>query len=316
MKKLPISIFDLSMIIAFVVIGLLGGGAWYYLNQQLVAAQGEATNEKSKFDQYSAYGTTDKILVSLPNEKILHNNIDLLKGQLVPLIGSKLVTKDNKLAAIEKKDPVAWKHDLDDEVRRLTALAGQHDVKLPPNFYFAFSTYINTNPPDDQTLVLSKQLLAIEQITTIMVNAPVRSITDIRRTLEESPRFGTTSTPIPGSIVGSSYSAEGGAYRGYPFEFDFETTTTGFRKVMNDLLLSPYIFVVRTLSVQNAQANSPQPSDLTAMAGSTDPSVTDKPPGEAAATVSTKGPQFLFGDQTLHVKIRVDMIDWTAPAPN
>ena len=35
-------------------------------------------------------------------------------------------------------------------------------------------------------------------------------------------------------------------------------------------------------------------------------------PGEVAATTSTKGPQFLFGDATLKVKARIDMIEWDA----
>ena len=47
MKKLPISKFDLVMIIVFVVIGLLGGGAWYYLSQQLTQAQQDVTEAKS-----------------------------------------------------------------------------------------------------------------------------------------------------------------------------------------------------------------------------------------------------------------------------
>ncbi len=320
MKKLPISKFDLVMIIFFVVIGLLGGGAWYYLSQQLATAQGEVSDAKSEFDRYSSYGTSEKILVSRPNQKILQNNIDILKGQLVPLIQNKLMAKDNKLASIEKKDPVAWKHDLDDEVRRLTSAAGVHGVKLPAGFYFAFSSYLNQNPADDQTVVLSKQLLAIEQITTILTNAPVRSIIDIRRTIEEDAHSGGaggggSSGAATGALGGLSYQADGGAYRGYPFEIEFESNSAAFRKVINDLIQSPYIFVVRTLAVQNEQGTSPMPADLERMAGSTDNSVTDKPPGEAAATVSTKGPQYLFGDSTLHVKMRIDLIEWSTPAP-
>ena len=51
MKKLPISKFDLGIIIAFVVIGLLGGGAWYYLSANLAAAQQKVSEEKAKFAQ-------------------------------------------------------------------------------------------------------------------------------------------------------------------------------------------------------------------------------------------------------------------------
>jgi hypothetical protein len=322
MKKLPISKFDLAMIIAFVVIGLLGGGAWYYLDGQLTQAQQDASAAKADFDKYSSYhASAQEILVSHPNQKILQGNIDILKGELVPLIQNKLLTKENKLSSIQHKDPVAWKHDLDDEVKRLTNAANVHSVKLPPGFYFAFSNYLNQNPSDDQTVVLSKQLLAIEQLATILTNAPVRSIIDIRRTFEENTRSGGAGggggpAGSGAALGGVSYVAEGGAYRGYPYEIEFETNTEGFRKIMNDFIQSPYIWVVRTVQVQNEQSTSPLPGDLDRMAGSTDNSVTDKPPGEAAATVSTKGPQYLFGNSTLHVKMRVDLIEWMTPAPS
>jgi hypothetical protein len=328
MKKLPISKFDLAMIIAFVVIGALGGGAWYYLNGQLTDAVGQVGQEKSQYDRYASIkaGGQD-ILVKGSNQKILENNIDILKGQLVPLIQTKLIPKDDKLASIEKKDPVAWKHDLDSEVHRLTTEASGHGVKLPPNFYFAFSNYTNSNPADEQTAVLSKQLFAIEQITNILVDAPVHSINDIRRTYEEDAGRGGggggAPPPGPGGpgagspLPGTSYMADGGAYRGYPYEIDFETNTAGFHKVMNDFLKSPYIFVVRTIAVQSSQTTSPMPADLDRMAGGpNDINVTGQDPGVVANTVSTKGPQYLFGNQTLHVKMRVDLIEWLAPPPN
>jgi hypothetical protein len=320
MKKLPLSKFDLGMIIAFVVIGLLGGGAWYYLSGQLQDATDNATAAKKQFDTFSSYkGASQSILVTKGNEKILQNNIDMLKGQLDPLI-AKLKSKENKLYSIEKKDPVAWKHNLDDKVRELTAAAGVHSVKLPPNYYFTFSNYLNQNPADDQTEVLSKQLLAIEQLTDIMINAPVRSILDIQRTFEEdsksAPMPGSSPAPGAGRLGGSSYMSEAGAYRVYPFAIEFETSSNGFRKVMDDLIKSPYIFVVRTVSVVNEQTTSPVPGDLDKWAGSNDITPTTSDPGTVGATVSTKSPMYLFGNATLHVKVRVDLIEWLAPAPD
>jgi len=320
MKKLPISKFDLAMIIAFVVIGLLGGGAIYYLGGMLTEAQQAATQAKADFDHYSViHASKQDILVSSRNQGVLKNNIDIYKGQLVPLIETKLQAKDNKLNSIEKKDPVVWKHDLVEKVNSLTAAAGVHSVTLPPNFYFAFSNYISTNPADAQTQVLSKQLFVIEQITNILINAPVRSILDIQRTYEENSPSSSTTQPSGGGpggqLPGSSY-MEGDAYRVYPFQFEFETSANNFRKIMNDLLQSPYVFVVRSVTVANSQTVSPSPADLDRIAGTTDNTITDKDPGGQAANVSTKGPQYLFGNQTLHVKARIDLIDWSTPAPN
>jgi hypothetical protein len=322
MKKLNLSTFDLGMIIAFVVIGLLGGGAWWYLSGQLQAAQDDC---KAAYDDFNKNSTSEGIVVSGPNKKILQDNIKLLKARIIPLIQDKLVPKENKLASIDREDPVAWKHDLDDEVRRLTDAAKAHGVKIPSGFYFAFSRYLNENPDEDQTIVLSKQLLAVQQITTALVNAPVKGITSIGRTYEEdnthsdSPGGGPGPNGAPDAehLPGYSFSVGNGAYTAYPFEVEFDASTATFRKFVDDLLASPYIFVIRSVSVQNLQPSSPHLDDLDKIAGATAaPSVTDSPPGQVAATTSVAGPQYLFGNASLHVKIRIDLIEWDEPAPD
>ena len=49
------------------------------------------------------------------------------------------------------------------------------------------------------------------------------------------------------------------------------------------------------------------------MAGNLDTqSVVASSPGEVAATTSTKPPQFLFGNDNLRIKMRIDLIEWNA----
>jgi len=310
MKKL--SAFDLGAIIAFAVLALAGVGAWWYLSGELASDQGDVATAKAAFDKSS---TKYNIVVSRSNGKTLQTNIDLLKGQLGPLIQDKLAPKENLLPTIDKEDPVAWKHDLDDEVHRLTDAAKLHGVGLPPNFYFGFGRYLSQSPNDEQTAVLSKQLLGVEQIATILINAPVRNIEAIRRTYEEDVHtngggaFGPTGED---HLAGYALSAPANAYTAYSFEVDFETTSENLRPVIDNLIKSPYIFVVRTLSIQNSVPSSPLINDLERMAGPPAASVTDSSPGEVAATASTKGPQFLFGNSSLKVKTRIDMIEWKA----
>jgi hypothetical protein len=314
MKK--ISRFDLAMIIAFVVITLLGGGVWYYLSGLLATAQDDVNDAKQKFDQYS---THEVYLPTKANQKILQDNIDLIKAKLDPLVQASLQAPDNKLSTIEKQDTVAWKHDLDQEVAKLNALAKTHGVDVPPNFYYGFSRYLNQNPIEAQTVVLSKQLLAIEQIATIFINAPVKSIHAIRRTDEEDAG-GMSALTTSEYLSGHSVDAEGSVYTTYPFEIDFDATTDSFRKVIDDLMQSPYVFVVRTLSVANSHPASPRVDDLVGMAGTAEaaaPSVVNSSPGEVAATAaahSDKGPQFLFGAETLRIKMRIDLIEWKGVA--
>jgi predicted metal-binding protein len=317
MKKLKLSGFDLGIIIAAVVVALLGGGAWWYLSGELQDAQDEAQAADQDFNKYSASKSAGgSIVVSPSNLKTLQANIDLLKAQLDPLIRAKLQPKENKFGGIGKEDPVAWKHDLDDSVQRLATAAKLHSVTVPPNFYFGFTRYLSQSPSDEQTAVLTKQMVGIEELAKILINAPVKGIDAIRRTYEEDPHIGSgsgpTSTVEPDRLAGYSFKAAGNAYTGYPLEVDFETTSENLRTVLDNLIQSPYLFVVRTLSIENSDPNSPMLNSLDQMAGPPPASVTDSSPGEVAATTSTKGPQYLFGNSTLKVKARIDLIEWTA----
>jgi hypothetical protein len=331
MKNL--SRFDIGMIIAFAVVTLLGFGAWYYLSGQLQNAQQDVTAAKADFDKLSvAKSGQDSIIVSGPNGQILQSNIDLINGQIDPLIESKLQPKDDKLKEIVNKDPVAWKHDLDDEVKRLTDAAKVSGVTLPDKFYFSFDRYLSQSPNDEQTAVLSKQLLAVDLITSTLINAHVKNITSIRRTYEEDyrpPANGgpgnnqgnpnSSSNQVSASqLAGFSMSAEGNVYTAYPFEFDFETAPENLRKIMDDFIQSPYIIVVRTLSIENTIPGSAKVSDLAKIAAAAAPppvSMSDSSPGDVAAATPTLGPQHLFGYATLKVKARIDLIQWNAVAP-
>jgi hypothetical protein len=320
MKKLNLSGFDIGVITAFAVVTLLGGGAWWYLSGALQDAQGQVTSAKADFDKYSASKSgKDDIVVSSSNGKTMQANIDLLKAQIGPLIEAKLLPKENKLRSIEKEDPVAWKHDLDDEVHRLGSAAKLHGVTVPTNFYFGFSRYQSQSPGDEQTAVLSKQLLGVDQLATILINAPVKNITAIRRTYEEDPHAGAGatfgSTDDPSRLSGYSLNAAANAYTAYPFEVDFDTSSENLRLVINNLMQSPYVFILRTLTIQNDHPTSPLINDLDKLVGSPVASVTDAAPGEVAATTSTKGPQFLFGNSMIKIKARIDMIEWKAEIP-
>jgi hypothetical protein len=312
MKKLNLSGFDLGVIIAAVAIAVLGAGAWWYLSGALQDAQGEVTSAKKDFDNYS---TKYHFVVSTSNGRTLKANIDLIKAQLYPLIQAELLPKENKLPSIEKEDPVAWKHDLDDEVSRLNRAAKLHGVGLPPNFYFGFSRYQSQSPSDEQTAVLSKQLVGVEALTTILINAQVKDIHGISRTYEEDPHGGGggsgSAAEDADHLAGYALNAPGNDYTAYPFEVDFDTTVENLRPIVNNLIQSPYVFVLRTLRIENDHPNSPTNGTLDQLAGPPATPMTDAGPGEVATT-PTKGPQFLFGNATLRIKARIDMIEWNA----
>jgi hypothetical protein len=314
MKKL--SAFDIGMIVAFVLIGLLGGAAWWYLAGQLETTQQTVGTQSSDFDKYSS---KEVFLPTANNVKTLQDNIDVMKAQLDPLIAQEFQAKGNGLASVEKVDTVTWKSDLDRQVGKLNASAKAHNVVVPANFYYGFSRYLNTNPTDEQIVVLSKQLLGVVEMANILIDAPVRGISTFRRTYEEDEAASGAGAPTSRNdtnlLEGRSVTASRDVYTAYPFEVEIDTSTVGLRALIDGLQKSPYVFVVRSMVVINSSPLSPQLSDLDKMAG-TDASaganpVTDTSPGAVAtAAPPARGPQYLFGNETLHVKIRIDLIEW------
>ena len=142
-----------------------------------------------------------------------------------------------------------------------------------------FSSYQGQSPRDEQTGVLSKQLLGVDQLTTILINANVASITTIGRTYEEdSHTVGARDVDSGEHLAGFSITTPGNVYTTYPFELDFETTPENLRPVINNLIQAPYVFVIRAISVESTNPNSPAISDLDKLAGPAPSSVVDSSP--------------------------------------
>ena len=100
-------------------------------------------------------------------------------------------------------------------------------------------------------------------------------------------------------------------YTAYPFEFEFDAPPEALRPIVDGLIKSPYLFILRSIEVRNEQVDSPKLDDLPRLAGGTgSPSVIQSNPGDVAQSAPAVGPQKLFGYAPLHVKMRVDMIEW------
>lgn len=308
--KLQLSGFDIGMIIAFVVVTLIGAGGWYYLSGMLTEAQTQDTAVKKDFDDYSV---KSGIIVNGSNIKNLQDNSVVLKEKVDPIIGTYLLSGDNKLRTVDREDPVAWKHDLDDDVHTLNSQAKTRIVSVPNNYYFGFSRYLTQSPGDEQTAVLTKQRLGLTEIANILIKEQVKTVLAMQRTYEEDVRPGTTPTPSlhvePDQLAGYAVAAPGNVYTAYPFQIEFEASPESIRPVLDDLIKSPYLFVVRTVEVHNSNPNSPLTSSLADLAGPPSTvNLTENPGG--ASSAPTKGPQKLFGYATLNVKIRLDLIEW------
>lgn len=303
MKNL--SRFEITMIVLAAIVALAGGGAWYYFSSELQTLH---DNDLPQAEQQFVNYTQKQPYLPIPtNIKTLQGNIDLLNAHLTPLEKNKLKPDNNPLAGIQNSDTASWKNDLDTRIRKLNASAKSHNVQVPGNFYYGFSRFLTQNPGDDKTGVLDKQLAGIEALANILIQDNVKDIVYVHRSDQEDEAPSANGAGDNRVVSDKDYvttratSVQDGLYTAYPFETVFDTTTNNLRQVLNDLQASPYLFIVRKVEIHNSKSDSPKVSDLDHLAG------TDS--GDSTAP-STKGPQFLFGAETLQVKFRLDMIEW------
>lgn len=301
-----LSKFDIGMIVAFVVVTGAGVGGYFYTNGLVDAAKtdlGAATGELQKL-------VKQRYLPSDANIKTLDNNIKELRSALQPIEEKVLKSPQSKLGQIAAKNPVTWKNsDLDQTVQRLQALAKSKRVTIPDDGYFGFSRYKSGNPSEAATLVLGKQLYAIELLATQLFNSnaggSIIALKAVRRTFDEEGNAGGGGTEGGDAVRGSIITVPSKLYRVYPFEVEFIGNTVGLRNFVNSLNQAPVLFIIRSVQVTNSKLEAPKIADLGKGA-----------PTDARAGSAKLGRDFVFGSEQLQVKMRVDMIEWLGtPAP-
>lgn len=290
-----LSKFEIGMIAAFVVVTGAGIGGYIYTSGLVEAAKADLANANGELQKL----VKQRYLPSESNIKTLEGNIATLQAAIKPIEEQILKSPENKLGQIQAQNPVTWKNsDLDQTVQRLTALSKARRVTLPADYYFGFSRYQKTNPSEQATLILGKQLYGIEQLATKLFESgdggSIVALRSIRRTFDEDGAGAQNAGGGEGSeaLRGTSLLGAGKLYRIYPFEVEFVGTTNGLRTYLNSLFKTPVLFVVRSLQVTNSKIESPKVGDL------------GKGSNEKA------GRDFIFGGEQITVLMRVDMIEW------
>lgn len=289
-----LSKFEIGMIVAFVVVTGAGIGGYIYTSGLVETAKADLTTANGELQKL----VKQRYLPSDANIKLLEGNVASLTAALKPIQAQILKSPENKLGQMQPQNPVTWKNsDLDQTVQRLTALAKGRRVALPTDYYFGFSRYQKSNPSEQATLTLGKQLYGVEQLATKLFESgdggSVIALRSIRRTFDEDPATSQGGGADGGeSLRGTSQLGSSKLYRVYPFEVEFVGTTNGLRAYLNSLFKTPALFVVRSLQVTNSKIESPKVGDL------------GKGSNEKA------GRDFVFGGEQLTVLVRVDMIEW------
>ncbi|MCX7886404.1 MAG: Amuc_1100 family pilus-like protein [Verrucomicrobiae bacterium] len=125
-------------------------------------------------------------------------------------------------------------------------------ILVPANFRFGFSRYTTTVPaknlPRPKLDQLAKQLLVIEELTSLMIAAGVERIDTIKRSEIEPLPKGASMTedglPDPVTVHPEEH------YVSMPFEVQVACTAESLRKLLNGIATSPRLLIVRVATIE------------------------------------------------------------------
>jgi len=286
-----------ALIVGFVVgfLILLGGVIWL---QQMASAK--RTDIDAALDEQMSQ--LQHFLQEKPGPS--HENIEIIKKdreQVEHLYGQLMATVGHGIETPADLRPVGFLQLMASTFARLRQAADTAGIKLPDGFAFGFGHYAGPPPtlpakglsPEDTKRILGllvKQLRAIDQISTLLIDNHVDEINQIRRSELESTAGGTEAFDVP---ITSDPNA---LYEVLPFEFQFTCTSGSLRAVLDGLTKSELFFAVRRVQV----------------AGET--------PASDKATTTTGGPVAAVPTTQkrtrLTVTMRVDLIEFPQKEPD
>ncbi len=300
MNNLPKHIL-VTLIIAL-VITLLGGGAWYWTGTQLSGALDEKQNLQGRMNTLARgvyYPNAKNVQTLEESARALETNIQPLEekmrqasSQLDPVRGER-----NAEGIYTGLSGDAWQKMLSARRQELMKLADESQIALPENFYLGFQRYRSLVPNDRFTLPLGIELMAIADISKILISSGVTELRSIKRVIVEDGGSGGTTGAEANILPARVVEAANANYTLYPLEFQFTGSPTALYKVIDQITGANLFYIVRFIEVQNEKTSIPSQSEVIA---------------NATDTVSNIVP--VLGQESIRVRLRVDLVDWTEKA--
>lgn len=201
--------------------------------------------------------------------------------------------------------PIEFAQYVRKQVAQMEQKVGQAKIAVPPNFRFGFSRYATTVPaknlPRSKLDQLCKQVLVVEELTSLMIAAGVERIDAIKRAEIEPLPKGASLTedglPDPVTVHPEEH------YVSMPFELQVVCTAESLQKLLNGIATSERLFVVRVLTIEQ-ETQRPGSEGAERM----EPKPEEKKPDE-----DTEPVQAIERPPRLRVRLRLDFVEVLPP---
>ena len=188
-------------------------------------------------------------------------------------------------------------------------------TKLPENFFLGFDQFASALPNTAAAPLLGQQLVQVEMLTNILLDAHVDAVTALHRSPLPEESGGAAAT-VPASPAGAKKPGVAGTTPAKLVErsvidMTFTSTPAAARHVINAIAAADHqFFVIRLLDVRNEKDKGPSREVVA------DPSANAAPP--AAPSVGAAGPQaaakapgglsFIVGNERLQTSARIEIV--------
>lgn len=301
----------LGAMAAFAVIGLLGGGIWYWTSTQLDTA----IQSRAQLMQELSTLNTKGIFPSSANLKTLQDNQEAA-ATLLSSMEPRLLAAQEELAPFlgtqgKGLSADAWKQLLIEKREELKKQAEAAKAQVADDFYFGFKRYRLASPPSGATRELGIQLAAIDGISRVLFASRIAALQEIRRVLVEESGANLASSGSEEVLAAVVATGGGGLYKVYPFEVRFLATPAAFMRVLSGLSTEKKFYIVRFATVENQKTGVPRRSEILSQSSriaSFGGEGGERPSAAAKLLIP------VLGQELLNVRLRVDFIHWSPPA--
>ncbi len=243
---------NLSLVVGVAVaVGLLGV-AGYFLWLQIGRESQVSTDLTTQIDEYQTLTTLDP--------SATEPNIEAVKEEQERL--AVLLEETRKqyvpVGTFTNMDSATFKSMLDTTVYELEQLSRRQGVKTPPQFTYAFKSQKDSLNFEQQDLLpWTYQLLEIKALCEAVYAARVHSLGGVRRAAVSKKDIAsadilTVTKASTNTVVDAVVT---------PYEVTFQGFTAELGEVIDNLLRSPYCFVIKNINVDKATGEGTEGTD-------------------------------------------------------
>lgn len=297
--------------ILFLLIGLGGGAGWYFTGEMVSKERQDVQQLKTQVLACERSG----VFPSPENFQLLQENIKSVKGllqQTLPRV-EKSMELFNEVGYQNKKGvhPDKWKELFTKKRAGLDELAEtNHVIITAKDFHYGFRRYQQIVPDQRGTLPIGYQLEGMEELSKILYSSKIYELQSIKRVQAEDAVIQNDASAsmksadldaLPVRVL----SGPGDLYEVYPYELEFVSEPSVLKEVINKVVSSPYLFVIRFTKIENEELAAPRVRRIKEKYLQTTSFDVDS--GEAPV-------KKLFvpvvGRERVKIRMRVDMIVW------